>query len=252
MSRLSFSSLCWTLCLPMATAYGQVFDFSPFSPLTIPDATESGTFSKGSIAPSVGGTVGHITVDLNLQGIKPGGGFTGDLYIALYHGGKATVLLNRPGRDGGNPFGYDDNGDIHITFDDSASHDVHVYQNSTGALPGVGLTGQWQPDGRTTNFKSVSSSDPRTAMLDQFLGTPIRGDWVLFMADVGGGGITQLNGWSLSIIPVPESEAMAPVISGLLASWAFSRRMRSRGPTKSATALGSSTAEVSKHFPPAE
>ena len=243
MSRLSFSSLCWTLCLPMSTAYGQVFDFSPFSPLTIPDATETGTFSKGTIAPSVGGTVGHITVDLNLQGVKPGGGFTGDLYIALYHGGKATVLLNRPGRDGGNPFGYDDNGDIHITFDDSASHDVHVYQNSTGALPGVGLAGQWQPDGRTTNFKSVSSSDPRTAMLDQFLGTPIRGDWVLFMADVGGGGITQLNGWSLHIVPVPESRDMAPVLAGRLASWAVSRRMGSGRRTKTVMALQASPAE---------
>lgn len=243
MSRLSFSSLCSALCLPMATAYGQVFDFSPFSPLTIPDATESGTFSKGTIAPSVGGTVGHITVDLNLEGVKPGGGFTGDLYIALYHGGKATVLLNRPGRDGGNPFGYDDNGDIHITFDDSVGHDVHVYQNSTGALPSVGLIGQWQPDGRTTNFKSVSSSDPRTAMLDQFLGTPIRGDWVLFMADVGGGGITQLNGWTLHIVPVPESGDMAPVLAGLLASWAVSRRMWSGRRTKTVMALQASPAE---------
>ncbi len=240
------------LCLPVGTAYGQVFDFSPVQPLNIPDSNESGTFSQGTIASSVPGTVGQITIDLNLKGVTPAGGFTGDLYIALYHGGKASVLLNRPGRDGTNPFGYDDTGDLHVTLDDSALHDIHVYQNVTGALPPAGLTGRWQPDGRTANLNSVISADARTATLNQFVGTPIQGDWVLFMADVSGGGTTQLTGWTLHIVAVPEPKAMAPGLAGLLALWAFSRRIRSGSQTRAVTARRCQTSANSEHPLPAE
>lgn len=180
------------------------------------------------VRPSRGppGVVNFLTVTLSLSGLGAGG-FNGDIYVLLMHDGASSVLLNRPGRDGVNPFGYADNG-MSVTFSDNAPNgDIHQYQSSTN--PGGGLlTGTWAPDGRRADPAAVTTGSPRTAFLSDFRGLSDTGDWVLFVADLSAGGDMELQSWSLSIALVPEVTPSAlATASGLLAFAAW-RRLRQR------------------------
>lgn len=165
----------------------------------------------------------------------PGGSFTGDLYLTLVHDGRAAVLLNRPGRQPGNPFGYSDAANLSITFDDfAAPADIHAYRLPvTGSLTSpllTGLTGLWQSDGRLADPLTVSLADPRPARLNEFVGANPNGNWTLFVADVSGGGAVALRQWSVDLIAVPEPAALGIATAfGLLAAAAVVGRKRHPG-----------------------
>lgn len=194
------------------------------------------TFGGGSI-PDVGsrafvgsvstatGFISSLTVSLSITGEnKDHPAYNGDLYVTLQHGPGFTVLLNRPGKALGNPYGYGDNG-MDVTFDDSGSAldvhtDVHTYQLTLKPPANGQLTGTWLSDGRAADPKDVLDTTPRTKFLSSFLGAVPNGDWWLFVADLSAGGNAKLLSWSLNIettpIPVPEPAwAMALTAVGL-------------------------------------
>lgn len=138
--------------------------------------------------------------------VKTEGNFDGDLYFTLQHNGSQAVLLNRPGRSGSEPFGYD-GGSMDITFHDGAANgDIHTYRNVTTPISGATLTGSWQPDGRDVDPALSVSGTPRTAMLGVFSGQDVNGEWTLFAADVSGGGDTRILSWGMDITVVPEPD----------------------------------------------
>lgn len=147
----------------------------------------------------------------------PGGSFAGDLYLTVVHDGRAAVLLNRPGRQPGSPFGYGDSGNLTITFDDTAATaDIHAYRvpvtgsHDTPLAGGLSsLPDLWQSDGRLSDPLAVSLSDPRPARLNEFVDSNPNGAWTLFVADVSGGGAVALRQWSVDLVAVPEPEATA-------------------------------------------
>lgn len=223
MNRLKqlFLGLLSVACATSARA--QVFAFNPATAIPIPDGDATGLATAINVPSSDSALVGGIELRLDLRGSVQDGGFAGDLYVALYHAGKVTVLLNRPGRDISNPDGYDDTGDFHLTFRDSAAHDIHRYRDFATSAPTIGLTGVWQPDGRATSFKTVTTSDNRAAMLSQLTGTNERGQWLLFIADVSGGGVTDLSGWSVRFLSVPELKGHSALVGAMIGAWAFLR-----------------------------
>jgi subtilisin-like proprotein convertase family protein len=161
----------------------------------IPDGNPTGlgsTIQVGGLASQLQ----NITVSLDISG-----GFNGDLYAYLSHGSSGfAVLLNRVGKTGSDPFGYADAG-FSITLSDAASQDIHGY----GGNGGLAFSGNLQPDGRNANPQLVLDSSPRSAMLSSFIGSDPNGPWVLFVADMaGGGGQATLQDWSIAITAVPE------------------------------------------------
>jgi subtilisin-like proprotein convertase family protein len=196
----------------------------------IPDGDSSGLVDRRLI-PTAAGVPGAVRVNL---AIAPGsdGGFNGDLYVTLSHGTDFAVLLNRPGHEADNPFGYDDGG-INVTLGESAAGDIHSYRTVLGgspdsAVPG-GLTGQWQPDGRRTDPDAVSSLSLRTATLAGFHGADPGGEWLLFVSDLSPGGQSTLLSWGLEVVPVPESPASPAALVLLGGALAFAFRCRCRG-----------------------
>lgn len=174
---------------------------------TVPDGDLSGLADAQTVA-APPGELTSLAVTLLLDSTA-GEAFTGDLYATLRHeDGGYAVLLNRPGRRPGTPFGYSDPGPVHITLGDDAPADIHQYRltvNLDETLPlARPLTGWWQPDGRAVDPLLVSVTDPRTAGLGAFLGTEPSGQWTLFLADVSGGGGFTLESWSLAFVQVPE------------------------------------------------
>jgi subtilisin-like proprotein convertase family protein len=138
-----------------------------------------------------------VTVLLNVTG-----GWNGDLYAYLVHGSGFSVLLNRPGRSvtalDGSP-----TGGMAITFDDRAASDVHTAIPTSGGA----VTGIYQPDGRITDPYFALDTDPRPAMLSNFIGLDPNGTWTLFVADQSAGQTSTLQSWSMTITGVPEPSA---------------------------------------------
>jgi subtilisin-like proprotein convertase family protein len=181
----------------------------------IPDGNPNG-FATSQTLSDVDGYIGHLSVQLNLSG-----GYNGDLYVYLTHVSGFSVLLNRTGRTSSDAFGYGDAG-FNVTFDDIAVNDIHNY----GGNGGLAVTGLWQVDGRNFNPATVLDSTPRTAFLDSFNGLSPNGTWTLFLADMsGGGGVTTLNNWGLTVTVVPEPSTMAlmGLFGGTLALWSARR-----------------------------
>lgn len=177
---------------------------SPTLNLTIPDGQTAGINTSLSFnAPSQ--LVQSVRVSLEIQGTGIGGAWNGDFYAALVHESRRAILLNRPGVTASNPVGYPDNG-FNITFDDDATHDVHLYRDTTTPGPSLPLTGTWQPDGRDALPSAVTSNTPRDLFLSAFEGLPVAGDWFLVVADTEFGGTARLVGWSLVITAVPEPQ----------------------------------------------
>lgn len=195
----------------------------------IPDGNDSGLADARTL-PAGPAPILSLGVILQLSP-HPDGAFLGDLFVSLT-GPTAgySVLLNRPGRAPDRPFGYSDGVSVHITLNDAASAEVHTYRLTlTGDenIPlNAPLTGLWQPDARATDPASVVTGDPRTALLGSFAGLEQAGTWVLFAADVSGGGQYRLDAWSLEVHYVPEPSTPGLLILALLVGGARMARRR--------------------------
>jgi subtilisin-like proprotein convertase family protein len=189
----------------------------------IPDGDLDGYQSSQSLA-NVPGAISHVSVTLNLLG-----GFNGDIYAFISHNNSQAVLLNRAGRTSSSASGYSDAGfgtDASLnsfTFDDLASHDVHLYRTFSYSLNGSGqLTGGWQPDGRTLDPLSPGSAfdvATRANTLHVFNGMDPNGVWTLFISDVSPLGESTLISWGLDITTVPEPSVgtlLCCLLGGLL------------------------------------
>jgi subtilisin-like proprotein convertase family protein len=183
----AFSALCW-VSSPQA-AFNDTFTINQ----DIPDNDTAGFASKVVVSGQTGAVYG-LEVSLNIGGFS-----NGDLYAYLTHGSGFTVLVNRVGRTSLNGFGYADPG-FDVRFIDSALIDIHN-QSGHGTL----VSGIFQPDGRNISPLTVLDSTLRTTALSSFNGVNPNGEWVLFVADVSGGDLHQLNSWGLNFVTVvPE------------------------------------------------
>ena len=212
------------LLLTGAAAYGAIYSSYNSGTLntTIPDGDPNGISSTINVSGSGGLRVVAVQVFLEVSG-----GYNGDLDAYLSFGGHAAVLLNRIGKTGSDPFGYDtagfgdgshtfNNGGTWYSFmlDDAASTDIHTYSGGTSGDP---ITGAYQPDGRTTDPQLVVDTDARGAPLGSFDSLSPNGDWTLFFADMAGGGgsgSSTLVGWGLEIESVPEPANVALGLCG--------------------------------------
>ena len=185
---------------------GQIVLSGPFElNLALPDNDPSGVVDLRTLSAS--GYITGITVDLSLGG---SGSRNGDVYLSLSHESGFVVLLNRVGRDPGLAGGYADPG-MTVTFS-ASGEDIHTYRTSlfgNESTPlGERLTGTWAPSGRDADPASVTASTPITATFGSFTGVPAAGDWILYAADLGSGGLVTLERWSLTVTtsptPVPE------------------------------------------------
>jgi hypothetical protein len=176
----------------------------------VPDGTTAGWWDTRTLA---GFSEPILDVQLMLQLI---GGFNGDLYAYVQHDSGMSVLLNRVGVSGGEPFGYEESG-MEVTFSDSAAANVHYYR--LAASPSISGGASWQPDGRATDPLSAGSAFDSAAiqnLLAVFDGLSPNGSWTLFMSDLSSGSQTTVDGWGLQIttagVPEPASLAMGAVL----------------------------------------
>ena len=150
-----------------------------------------------------------LSISLDISSAVGDTAWNGDLYAQLTSpSGTLSVLLNQPGVTGINAAGYGDSGFV-ITVLDSASSDIHTYQDVSYSLNGGGqLTGTWQSDGRTD-----PTSSTRDKKLSQCLGENPNGTWTLFISDLANGNRVQLNSWSIngvgSTVPEPQYDVLA-------------------------------------------
>jgi subtilisin-like proprotein convertase family protein len=224
--------LFFLLCMAATpSAFGQVttnFTFDNVN-LAIPDNNPNGAQNSQTIT-GVPGSITNIQVSLTIAGTGLGA-FNGDYYAELVNGaGGFAVLLNRVGVSSSNSFGYGDNG-FNMTFSDTATNDVHFYQDFSYSLnPSGQLTGAWQPDGENILPSSAPSAfddamQNQTAMLSSFYGDSADDTWTLFLADLSQGGTGQLVSWSLDITTVPEPNETGLLVVGLI-SWVWLLRRR--------------------------
>ncbi len=209
-----------------STSAALLYDYSGSS-VALPDGNGSGVAFGFSISdPS--SSITAVTVTLNLSG-----GFNGDVYAYLSHGSGFAVLLNRTGRGsttpGSSAAGYANTG-FAITFDSTASANVHFYQNNSPSYNGSGqLTGFWQPDGRAIDPGLAASAFDASgsANFSTFTGLNPNGNWTLYLEDVSSGGISTLNDFSVSVSAVPEPANIAlGIFAGIFASATLWRRRR--------------------------
>lgn len=243
------SMAVWSASTVHAATVMQTFDFNSIG-INVPDGIGTGVVNVRSVASAIQ-EITDLSVSLHLSGGAAPGftGINGDLYAYVQHDSGFAVLLNRPGMDGTNPFGYFDPGGINVVFDDlGVNGDVHHYQDEgIFALSGP-LTGTFQPDGR--NIDSLFSTPaavnaaPRVAMLSTFDGLDASGNWTLYVEDMfGDGSQFVLESWSLhitgndSLTTVPEPKTALPVlIVGVVAGL---RRAQRRRPKKEPAEAGS-------------
>ncbi len=196
---------------------------------TIPDANPSGITLATNLT-GMTGTISNISLSLDVSSAAGSTAFNGDLYAYLVGpNGGYSVLLNRVGVGTGNAFGYSDTG-FDLTFALLGSPaNIHFYQQGTFSVNGAGqVTGTWAPDGRTVDPQSPPSSFDAggTATLGSFVGTDPNGTWILFLADLSGGNVAQINGWTLNLdtAVVPEPSVLALMALGAAALVKFRRR----------------------------
>ncbi len=197
------------LLLPTALQAATISEtFGMTTTAVIPDGDLSGLVQ--SITPGTFiVTLDSITVTLNSTG-----GWNGDLYAYLWHGGEISVLVNRIGRTTGNPSG-SPTGSMTLTLDDAATTDIH---NAPGGF-GSSIAGTFQSSGRNIHPLSVLNTTPRTAGLGVFTGDPAAGEYRLFIADVATGETATLTNWSITLtgqaIPEPSTTTALGALAGL-------------------------------------
>lgn len=211
-----------------ASAQWLISSFTLQPKAVIPDANPVGWMGQVTVN-GLEGPVANIQVTLDISG-----GYNGDLYAYLSAPeGQMSVLLNRPGVTGTNPFGYSDAG-FSITLDSAAANNIHDYgANSSYGLNYSGqVTGTWGADGRNIDPQSVGLAYDlaSTAVgLDIFTGlsgTALNGTWTIFIADsAGGGGAPTLNSVGLQVATVPEPQTWLLLMSGGL-GFLWLRRLR--------------------------
>lgn len=171
--------------------------------LAIPDGNPNGLFTTIAVS-GAAATLTHVNVTLNISG-----GYNGDLYGYLSYNGTLVTLLNRVGTGGGDPFGYSTAGFSNITLSDGSAMNIHDVANP------VSSPTTYNPDGGS---------------LAGFNGGNPNGTWTVFFADLSGGAVSTLNGWSLDLTAVPEPVNAALVLSGgllgllSLGRWGLKRR----------------------------
>lgn len=171
----------------------------------IPDGSPSGTAGTATTSGFLP-SLSDISVTLNISG-----GYNGDLYAGLSYGGVLVPLLNRVGVTSGDGFGYGDTG-FGVTLSSAGANDVHSYGSHSPSFNGDGqLTGTWQPDGRAIDPLSAPGSFDSASRVGfgSFNSMNPNGSWTLFVADLSGGGQSQLVSWELDITAVPEPVNLA-------------------------------------------
>lgn len=170
----------------------------------IPDANATGVAFNLNVS-GAGSSLSGLTVTLNVSG-----GYNGDLYAYLSCNGTLVTLLNRVGTGSGdaiqNTFGYATAGFNNVTLSDAGTGgNIHNVSNP-GSLVAYTADGG--------SLASLYGGNPN-------------GTWTLFFADLSGGNVSTLNGWSLDITAVPEPVNMAVgIFSALLGGGALAARWR--------------------------
>jgi hypothetical protein len=121
--------------------------------LEIPDNESSGRASQITVSST------ELITGLELT-LVTSGGWNGDLYAYLEHGGVISVLLNRAGVTSSNSAGASSGG-LNVIFTDSSLLDVHTALSDTFGVP---ATGTYQPDGRAADPGVVLDTSPRTPL----------------------------------------------------------------------------------------
>ncbi len=149
----------------------------------IPDNTPVGVGYSINFGAS-GLSVGSISVSLNLSG-----GYNGDIYAYLSHGGQNVVLLNQiTGAASGSGF--------NITLVEGTGNSIQTAPGTAGqVLSGTTFTAN-------QDLSGFNNTDPN-------------GAWTIFFADRGAGDVSTLNSFSLSITPVPEPINVALAVFGV-------------------------------------
>ncbi len=158
----------------------------------IPDANPNGIFSTISVS-GASVSLTDVNVTLNVSG-----GYNGDLYGYLSYNGTLVTLLNRVGTGGGDTFGYSAAGFSNVTLDDgSGNGNIHNVPNPLAST-------LYTPDiGGGNSLASFNGANPN-------------GTWTLFFADLSGGDVSTLQGWSLDITAVPEPVNVALGVFGVV------------------------------------
>jgi len=213
------SLLLLLLSAPAASAelfFSQLFTVNKL----VPDNSTTGLTSSQTINSDIT-SISSVQVTLNMSG-----GWNGDLYAYLAHDSGFTVLLNRIGSTSDDAFGSGSSG-FNVTFGDDWD-DIHTASFSDGDP----IVGYFSPDGRNVSPFSVTDNSSRTAFLSSFTGLAGSGLWELFVADLSGGDVANLDSWNLEIAgttstAIPEPSSILP-LAGLFAA-AVLRRQRRRG-----------------------
>jgi len=193
-----------TTLLTVPSAFASTVTGTWNVPAAIPDNDETGYSSSLTLSETVNPWASSVSVHLVFTG-----GWNGDLYAYLVHGGKLSVLLNRPGRSAGNSAGAGSSG-MTVDLSDVETLDIHT------SLPDAGTpVGAFQPDGRATDPLLVLDTDGRTAPLSVFNGRDVNGVWTLFVADLSPGDVSTLESWSLTIQTIPEPSASVLAVLGV-------------------------------------
>lgn len=175
---------------------------------TIPDADPNGYVNSQTIGMTTQGNnlpANPLITSVVALRIDISGGWNGDLYAYLRYetlGGTGfTTLLNRVGTTASplNQIGYTTSG-MNITLSDSAGVDIH-----TVSAPTAGGTYRVDQNGSSITFDSFINLDPV-------------GTWSIFLADLSGNHVSQLNSWGmdLNITAVPEPVTWAFIGFGTL------------------------------------
>jgi len=197
--------------LPFLTPSVQAatLSFTSSSGFAIPDGSSSGAIDQ-IVIDGIPEAILSVTLDLEISSLNEA--FLGDLYLYLSDGTNLSVLLNRPGRTSSNTIGYDDDQLVSITFDDTATNDIHSYRSVVTGSETIALsqelTGTWLPDGRLRDPSVVVESDARVADLSLFNGSSADGVYTLFAADLSTGFEHQIDSWTLNIETVPEPSTL--------------------------------------------
>lgn len=195
------------------SSQAEIFDLRyPMLSGVVPDGDLNGRADVRTIS-GVPGRITEVVVFLDLEGTGLDGGWNGDLYASLQHESALSVLLNRPGRGSGDAYGSSGNG-LAITFEDDAPNgDVHAAPDGD-----TKLLGSWAPDGRDVSPLAPASAfdtASRSALLGDFVGLPVDGDWTLLLIDSSSGGAVAWKEWGLRITydPVVVTPPMVPEAS---------------------------------------